>query len=100
MKNPHSPVTAQVWPGHKNDLLADMDIHDTKEFTSSQRAYKSLVPRDEEPNVDTVFEHKFEQHAPSPEATNELPRVIGSDTMPPIFGRFSDFCFRSHCAKI
>lgn len=47
-------------------------------------AYRSLVPRDDEPRVVNVFEHRFEQHAPSPEAMKDPPRVIGSDTIPPI----------------
>lgn len=47
-------------------------------------AYTSLVPRDVDPRVVNVFEHRFEQHAPSPEAIKDPPRVIGSDTIPPI----------------
>lgn len=84
MKKPHSPVDAQVFPGHKIDLFADIEIQDTSEFNNNHTAYRSLVPRDDEPSEDTVFEHKLEKHAPSPEATKELPKLTGSETMAPI----------------
>lgn len=91
VKKPHSPVSVHVFPGHRKDLLADIDIHDIKEFNSNQPAYISLVPKELELNDDNVFDSKFEQQPPMQEAAKVVAIVIGNETIAPIFALYLNF---------
>lgn len=84
VKNPHSPVPVHVLPGQSIDLFAEYDIHDINEFTRSQTAYKSLVPREEDPNDDAVFETKLEQQPPKQDATNDPAILTGREITAPM----------------
>lgn len=81
-------MSVQVFPGHRNDLFVDIDIHDNKEFRRSHTAYINLVPRELVLRAERVLDNALEQHPPKQDAANVVPIVMGNEIRAPILDDF------------